>query len=590
MIMSLTKYDKMMNLAFRRGFIWPSFEIYGGRSGFYDLGPLGVMLKNNIVELWREIFVKQHQDFVVEIETPLINPAAIFKASGHEEHFTDYAVECASCHRIYRADHLVEEVLGINAESLSAEELNKVIKEYNIRCPICGGELSDVRRFLLLFQTYIGPYSPENLAYLRPEAAQGMFINFKRVYELMKRKLPLGIAQIGKVARNEISPRQGPVRLREFTIMEIEFFYDEKNPQCDVLDDRCSDTKIYILTAEQRVQGDKKPISISPSEAYKEKVVISPWLAYWMCIASRFINMLGVPIGNTYFEEKLQTERAHYSKQTFDQMVIVDKWGKLEVSGHAYRHSYDLERHIQFSKSDLYAVRQLKEPVAIRKRVARYNKTVVLKIFGKQAGEVFKRLAKYTPEELLKILDSVSQNEVEIEGMRIPRSVFVVEDVEEKIWVEKFVPHVAEPSFGAERLMYIVLEYAYRELEDGRVVLSLPKKLAPIKVGIATLVDKPQFEALALKIYDMLKMKYHVVILEGDSIGRKYVQADEIGIPFTVTIDYDSVAEGLTVTVRDRDTRKQIRVPIVDLVKVIDLGLEGRDITKLSYPIIEPKD
>jgi glycyl-tRNA synthetase len=587
---SLTKYEKVMNLAIRRGFLWPSFEIYGGQSGFYDLGPLGVLLKNNIVELWREVFVKQHQEFVVEIETPIINPAIVFKASGHEEHFTDYAVECTSCHRIFRADHLIEEVLGTNAEGLSEEELNKIIKEHNVRCPVCGGELSTVKKFLLLFQTYIGPYSLENLAYLRPETAQGMFINFKRVYELMKRRLPLGIAQIGKVVRNEISPRQGPIRLREFTIMEIEFFYDEKNPQCELLDERCSDNKIYILTAEQRIQGDTKPISILPSEAYKEKIILSPWLAYWMCIAGEFVNMLGIPLEKTYFEEKLPTERAHYSKQTFDQMVLVDKWGKLEVSGHAYRYSYDLERHIVFSKSDLYAVRQLKEPLIVRKRVAKYDKVAILKLFGKQAGDVFKKLAKYSPEELLKILESSQSDEIEIEGMKIPRTVFTVEDVEEKIWVEKFIPHVAEPSFGAERLMYITLEYAYRELEGGRVVLSLPKKLAPIKVGIATLIDKPPFEALASRIYNMLKMKYYVVILEGDSIGKKYAYADEVGIPFVITIDYDSVVDGSTVTVRDRDTRKQIRVPIADLTKVIDLGLEGKDITKFGYPVIEPKD
>ncbi|MEM3980291.1 MAG: glycine--tRNA ligase [Ignisphaera sp.] len=588
--MSLTKYDKVMNLAIRRGFLWPSFEIYGGQSGFYDLGPLGVILKNNIVELWRELFSTGHQDFVVEIETPMINPAIVFKASGHEDHFTDYAVECKSCHRVYRADHLIEEKLKISAEGLNEHELNKIIKDYGIKCPLCGGELTDVRRFLLLFQTYIGPYSPENLAYLRPEAAQGMFVNFRRVYELMKRRLPLGIAQIGKVARNEISPRQGPIRLREFTIMEIEFFYDEQNPQCEILEERCVNENIRILTAEQKIRGDSKPITISPSEAYIEKVILSPWLAYWMCIASKFISTLGVPLEKTYFEEKLPTERAHYSKQTFDQIVTVDKWGKLEISGHAYRHSYDLERHIQFSKSDLYAIRQLKEPTTVKKKMVKFDKMAILNIFGRQAGEVFKRLTKYTPQDLLKLLESTQLDEVEIDGIKVPKSVFVIEDIEEKVWIEKIIPHVAEPSFGLERLMYVALEYAYRELEDGRIVLSLPRRLAPIKVGIATLVNKPQFESLAVRIYEMLKSRYYVVILEGDSIGRKYAYADEIGIPFTITVDYDSVADSSTVTIRDRDTRKQIRVAITDIIKVIELGLEGYDITTLGYPVIETKD
>lgn len=586
--MDQMKYDKIMNLAIRRGFLWPSFEIYGGQSGFYDLGPLGVLLKNAIVELWREVFVKQHQDFVVEIETPIINPSAVFRASGHEEHFTDYAVECTSCHRIYRADHIVEEVLGISAEGLNEESLDRLIKENNIRCPVCGGALSNVKRFLLLFQTYIGPYSPENLAYLRPEAAQGMFINFKRVYELMRKRLPLGIAQIGKVARNEISPRQGPIRLREFTIMEIEFFYDEQNPLCDILSSRCSSEKMRILTAEQRNRGDTKPIEISPSEAYEEKIIISPWLAYWMCVSNRFISILGVPSDKVYFEEKLPAERAHYSKQTFDQIVIVDKWGKLEVSGHAYRHSYDLERHIHYSKSDLYAIRILREPIVQRRRVVKYDKTAIVKLFGRQAGEVFKRLTNLSEEDILRLVESC-HGELDLGEVRIPCSLFTVEDVEEKIWVEKFVPHVAEPSFGAERLMYVALEYAYRE-EDGRVVLALPKRITPIKVGIATLVNKPQFEGLALSIYEMLKSRYYVTILEGDSIGKKYAQADEIGIPLVVTIDYESVADRSTVTVRDRDTRVQIRVSIDDLTKVIDAVLEGRDIASLGYTVIEPKD
>ncbi|MEM4553972.1 MAG: glycine--tRNA ligase [Ignisphaera sp.] len=585
-----TKYDKVMNLALRRGFIWPSFEIYGGQAGFYDLGPLGVLLKNNIVNLWREVFVKQHQDIVVEIETPIINPAIVFRASGHEESFTDYAVECLSCRRVYRADHLIEETLGISAEGLSETELGKLIKDHGIVCPACGGRLSEVRRFLLLFQTFVGPYSPENLAYLRPETAQGMFINFKRIYELMKKRLPFGIAQIGRVARNEISPRQGPIRLREFTIMEIEFFYDAQNPDCSILEEKCSNEKVRILTAEQRARGESKPITISPTEAFRENIIISPWLAYWMCVSKRFISMIGVSDENNYFEEKLPSERAHYSRQTFDQIVIVDKWGKLEVSGHAYRHSYDLERHAKYSGSDLYALRQLKEPLVIKKRIARYDKKLILNIYGPRAGEVFKVLSNYSSEELLKVLESAVGDNVVIDGITIPKSVFVVEDSVEKVWVEKFIPHVSEPSFGAERLMYIALEYAYRELENGRIVLSLPKKLAPIKVGIATLVDKPLFKSMASKIYEMIKSRYYVLILEGESIGKKYAIADEIGIPFVVTIDYESISTGSTVTVRDRDTRRQVRVPLQDLVNVLDIGLEGYDIFSLSYQVIEPKD
>jgi glycyl-tRNA synthetase len=580
-----SKFDKIIDYAVRKGFFWQSYEIYGGQAGFYDLGPLGVLLKSNIVDLWREFFVKQHQDFVVEIESPIIAPAIVFKASGHEESFTDYAVECLQCHRTFRADHLVEERLGVSAEGLGAEQLEKLIRENDIRCPICGGNLGSVYRFLLLFQTYIGPYSPSNLAYLRPEAAQGMFVNFKRVYELMKRRLPFGVAQIGRVARNEISPRQGLIRLREFTIMEIEFFYDDSNPSCDVIYENCSEEHINILRAEDRAEGIDKPTPVSVTEAVNEKIILSPWLAYWMCIAKKFVNVLGVPSDKMYFEEKLPSERAHYSKQTFDQIVIVEKWGKLEVSGHAYRHTYDLGRHMEFSKAELYAIRQLKTPKVVRRSIVKYDKNAVINLFGSKAPQVFKVLASLSSEALAKIVTESQGDRVIIEGIEIPKAIFKVEDVEEKVWVEKIIPHVAEPSFGAERLLYVVLEYAYSE-DGGRVVMRFPRRVAPIKVGVTPLVDRDPLEEIAHRLFKELKKHYYAMYLEGDSIGKKYAQADELGIPFVITIDYETPSKG-DVTIRDRDTKKQIRVPIVDLVKVIDAGLRGADILSLGYPIIE---
>jgi glycyl-tRNA synthetase len=580
-----SKFDKIIDYAVRKGFFWQSYEIYGGQAGFYDLGPLGVLLKSNIVDLWREFFVKQHQDFVVEIESPIIAPAIVFKASGHEESFTDYAVECLQCHRTFRADHLVEERLGISAEGLGAEQLEKLIRENDVRCPICGGNLGSVYRFLLLFQTYIGPYSPSNLAYLRPEAAQGMFVNFKRVYELMKRRLPFGVAQIGRVARNEISPRQGLIRLREFTIMEIEFFYDDSNPSCDVIYENCSEEHINILRAEDRAEGIDKPTPVSVTEAVNEKIILSPWLAYWMCIAKKFVNVLGVPSDKMYFEEKLPSERAHYSKQTFDQIVIVEKWGKLEVSGHAYRHTYDLGRHMEFSKAELYAIRQLKTPKVVRRSIVKYDKNAVINLFGSKAPQVFKVLASLSSEALAKIVTESQGDRVIIEGIEIPKAIFKVEDVEEKVWVEKIIPHVAEPSFGAERLLYVVLEYAYSE-DGGRVVMRFPRRVAPIKVGVTPLVDRDPLEEIAHRLFKELKKHYYAMYLEGDSIGKKYAQADELGIPFVITIDYETPSKG-DVTIRDRDTKKQIRVPIVDLVKVIDAGLRGADILSLGYPIIE---
>jgi len=581
-----SKSDKVMELALRRGFLWQSFEIYGGCAGFYDLGPLGSLLKRNIVELWRKYFVLEHQDMVVEIETPIITPAIVFRASGHEEHFTDYAVQCTKCGRMFRADHLIEEKLGIEAEGLSGEELEKIIREHGLRCPVCGGELSEVRKFLLLFTTYIGPYSPENLAYLRPEAAQGMFVNFKRVYETLRRRMPLGIAQIGRVARNEISPRQGPIRLREFTIMEIEFFYDPQNPRAELLEERGHE-KLRILTAEQRARGESKPIEISALEAYREGLIKTPWLAYWMLVAKRFVEALGVPSDRMYFEEKLPSELAHYSKQTFDQIVLVDKWGRLEVSGHAYRHTYDLERHMQFSKADLTAVRQLPEPKKIRRRVVKVDKRLIVSKYRDRAREIFRALAG---KDLSSVLEALERGEaIVIDGVEIPRDIFHVEEVEETITVEKFVPHVVEPSFGADRLLYIALEYAYDEAEDGRVVLRLPPYLAPIKVAVFPLLEREPLVRVARELFNELKRRYTAIYDESGSIGRRYARADEIGVPLAVTIDFQTLEDG-TVTVRDRDTRKQIRVPREEVPSVIDARLEGKNILELGYPLVDTSE
>jgi len=584
-----SRYEKIMEIAARRGFLWQSFEIYGGVAGFYDLGPLGVLLKNNIVELWRKYFVKQHQEFVVEIETPIITPAIVFRASGHEEHFTDYATQCTRCGRLYRADHLVEEFLRIEAEGLSGEELEKLIREHDIKCPACGGELGPVKKFLLLFTTYIGPYSPENLAYLRPEAAQGMFVNFKRVYELMRRKLPLGIAQIGRVARNEISPRQGPIRLREFTIMEIEFFYDPQNPRADVLEERCSDYKVRILTADQRTRGEEKPLEISPCEAYREGIVKSPWLAYWMCVANKFVEALGVPWSRIYFEEKLPNELAHYSKQTFDQIVVVERWGKLEVSGHAYRHSYDLERHMKFSGVDMYAVRQLKEPRRVVRKVAKIDKVAIINTFRERAKDVFRVLAKLSSDELLKLVESTPGDTVVVNGIEIPKNVVRVEQVEETIAVEKFVPHVAEPSFGAERLLYIVLEYSYTE-ENGRKYFRFPPELAPIKVAILPLVDKEPLTTIAWRLFEEAKARgLYAIYDDSGSIGRRYVRVDEIGVPYAITVDFDTVEKGL-VTIRDRDSRKQVVVPLKEALDVVEKCLRGANLFELGYPVVEREE
>ena len=559
------KYEKINKLAKRRGFFWQSYEIYGGVGGLISLGPLGLALKNNIVEKWRRTFVTPYQDFIVEIETPIIAPAKVFEASGHIEHFTDYIVECLRCRRKFRADHLLEEALGIEgAEKLSAEDMDKLIKEREVSCPECKGPLGPVRKFNLLFKTTIGPYS-DHIGYARPETAQGMFLNFHRIYEVMGRRLPLGIAQIGKVMRNEISPRQGPIRLREFTIMEIELFFDPSNPSCGYLAD-VADERLRVLRYD-----DEKPIEIRAGEAVKEGVIVNEWNAFFMALSKRFLTSLGIPEDKQMFVEKAPEERAHYSIQTFDQVVYTERWGWVEVSGHAYRTDYDLRRHMEYSGRDLRAYRFKEEGVVKRTLQVKPVIRKIIEDFGKEnMSSILRALSSLRPEEVATALDGGGLK-LEVEGLgtvELKKEHVAVVEKEEKSYVERFIPHVAEPSFGTERLLYVVLEYAYSE-RKGRIVLSIPKDLAPIKVAVFPLVKDPKLCQLADEIYRSLKEGGFTVIKEEEgSIGRRYAKADEIGVPFAVTVDRESLNDG-TVTVRDRDTWEQVRVSINELTRYL---------------------
>jgi glycyl-tRNA synthetase len=580
--MAQDKYDKLIDIAVRRGFFWPSYEIYGGVAGFYDLGPLGVRLKEKIVNLWRKYFVQRHASFVVEIETPIIAPAKVFEASGHLEHFTDPIVECLKCGRKFRADHLIEEKLGIKAEGLSIEEMTRLIREHNIRCPVCGGELSEVKRFNLLFKTTIGPYS-ENVGFLRPENAQGMFVAFRRVYETMRQRIPLGIAQIGRVARNEISPRQGMIRLREFTIAEMEFFFDPEDPWGNGLLDellaKVEDTRLRILRAEDRREGVEEPSEYKVREAIEEKIVSTPWLAYWMSVARDFVKALGIPEADMYFEEKPPEERAHYSAQTFDQLVKISRFGWVEVSGHSYRTDYDLSRHMKYSGQDLRVFKQYEKPVIVKRKIVIVDKAWVGRTYREKAREILDKIAKLSAEQAEEELRK--KGYVEVAGVKIPKEYVRIIEKEEKITGKRYLPHVVEPSFGIERLLLVTLDHALDE-RNGRTILKLPRMLAPVEAAVYPLTRDSRLVAKAKAIHNMLlEAGFYAIYDDDGSIGRRYARADEIGVPVAITVDYETLEDD-TVTLRDRDTWEQVRVPIQKLVHAVRMFLEGANLKELS--------
>ena len=557
----MDKYDKVIDLAKRRGFFWPSNEIYGGVAGFLDFGPMGTLLKRNIERRWRETFIHRHHGLVYEIETPVVTPSKVFEASGHVDHFTDVLTECTQCHKRFRADHIILEQAGEVAgiEGMSTEQLDQLILEKGVKCTECGGTLGKVATFNLLFKTSIGPYS-ENVAYLRPEAAQGMFTNFKAIYTAMREKLPMGLAQIGKVMRNEISPRQGPIRLREFTIMEIEFFFDPEHPECDLLGD-VADRKVRLLTEQLVSEKSDKPIEVTVQEAVREKMIKSEWQAYFMALSTDFISELGAPHESQMFIGKLENERAHYSAQTFDQMVKLDRWGWVEVSGHAYRTDYDLSRHQQVSGQDLSVFKRFETPIKEKVLAVKPNGSAIGADCKSDTGKVLAAIKAADPYELRQKLGSGA---VVIGGFTIKPEYVRFSEEEQTISGKRFMPHVAEPSFGADRLTYFAMECAYTEKED-RVVLSLPMSVAPVQVSVLPLVNKDGIWERSIEIQKEIRSAGFISDFDdGGAIGRRYARSDEIGVPLAVTIDYDTLKDG-TVTVRDRDSWEQRRIAAKDL-------------------------
>jgi glycyl-tRNA synthetase len=558
------KTDKFIivnELARRRGFFWQSYEIYGGAAGFPTYGPLGAKLKQNIERKVREFFVNNLG--ILEIESPIIAPERIFEASGHIDHFKEPMVECLKCRKKFRADHLLEEFAKIDeseAEKLSPKELKEAIENNKIRCPECNGTFGEPKMFLTMFKTTIGPYS-KAVGYGRPEAAQGIFVEFKRLIEMAREKLPFGVLQIGHALRNEISPRQGLIRLREFTIIDLEFFFDPEEPNCFMLQDVEAEV-LRLVLAKNKLRHSEKISEVSVRTALEKGYVKAEWQAVFMAYAKRLLIELGVPAEMQRFVEKLPWEKAHYSFQSFDQQFYDERWGWTELSGHANRTDYDLKQHMKFSGEDMRVYKEYEMPVEKQKFVLRPIMAELGPTFKSEAGKVVEMLSKVDPEE---IQDSLRKRGYYVIGdfKIMPEHI----EIESQRVIERgkhFIPHVVEPSFGSDRLLYVALEYAYR-VRDDRAILSFPRDIAPVQVGVYPLVSKDGLPEKALDLHRTLLNEGFVADYDdAGSIGRRYARADEIGVPLGLTVDYETL-ENNTVTVRDRDLWRQVRTPVEDL-------------------------
>ncbi len=570
----MDKYEKVIELARRRGFLWPAFELYGGAAGFYDYGPLGAPLKRRIEDTWRQFFVIQ--EGFAEIEAPTIGVEGIFQASGHLSGFSDPLTGCKECKEIYRADHLIKHIIEV-PDALSNEEIYRVIKENEIGCPECGGELSEVYEFNLMFKTAIGPGN-KIVGYLRPETAQGMFINFPRLLRYFRDSLPFAAVQIGKSFRNEISPRQGVIRLREFTQAEAEIFIDPRDkthPRFDEVKD--ISMKFYSQAAQERGE----PEEMTFGEAVDRGVVAHQALAYYVARTYQFLLAVGVSPERLRFRQHKSDEMAHYAADCWDAEVLLDRLGWIEIVGVADRTDYDLKAHTAQSKVNLTVFVNYDKPVKRQKMVVKPDMKALGPRFKGRAKAVADALKALGPEELKGDGDSegnMIKVQVDGETVEIEPSLVSYETVEEEVRGEEIVPHVIEPSFGIDRIIYTVLDHSYYEdAVDGeaRSVLRFKPSVAPIEVAVLPLMDRDELTSRARKILDELRcLGLRVDYDTSGSIGRRYRRNDEIGTPYEVTVDYETIEEG-TVTIRDRDTMRQIRVPIDSLADKIQSLLSG---------------
>jgi len=556
--------EKVLDIARRRGFFWPAYETYGGSAGLFVFGDNGVKMRENIADLWRTIFV-QPQGFL-EIDGPELVPEQVLQASGHVANFKDPMAECLDCHRKFRADHLLADAGIFVGEGTPSEVIEARLLESKVSCPDCKATKWSVKPFLTMFQTGLGPYG-EAVGYLRPETAQNIFVEFKRIFELGRGRLPIGVAQVGRGFRNEISPRQSLVRMREFHMAEVELFFDPGGPDCEFLK-FVEEEKLNLLTEESVERGKEEAVTETVREALDSQHVKAPWLGYFMTLSKIFLSRLGIPEERQRFKAKLKGERAHYSEQTFDHEVLLDGWGWTEVAGHAYRTDYDLKSHMKRTGADYSVSIQFDPPRKATKTIWSLNVPAVKARYPEKWKELMKAYGS--------LAEDARERETphELAGFVIERSMIQKVTKEEVVASKKLVPHVVEPSFGLDRVMLAAMVCSLYQKED-RDILRLSPEIAPVQVGVFPLLTKKEMITQAEEIVVKLESAGVSAFYDGSgSIGRRYARSDEIGAPLAVTVDHDTISKGV-VTVRKRDTWGQTSVGKEELVPMVKGLLAG---------------
>ncbi|KAG0525541.1 hypothetical protein BDA96_06G065400 [Sorghum bicolor] len=584
----------------RRLFFVPSFKIYGGVAGLYDYGPPGCAVKANVLAFWRQHFVLE--EGMLEVDCPCVTPEVVLKASGHVDKFTDLMVKDEKTGNCYRADHLLKDfckdklekdhtlspemvqeynrVLAI-LDDLSAEQLGAKIKEYGIVAPDTKNPLSDPYPFNLMFQTSIGP-SGLSPGYMRPETAQGIFVNFKDLYYYNGNKLPFAAAQIGQAFRNEISPRQGLLRVREFTLAEIEHFVDPEDKSHPKFGD-VSDLEFLMFPREDQMAG-RSATRLKLGNAVSEGTVNNETLGYFIGRVYLFLTQLGIDKDRLRFRQHLPNEMAHYAADCWD-AEIECSYGWIECVGIADRSAYDLRAHSDKSGEKLEAHEKFAEPREVEKLVITPSKKELGLAFKGNQKMVLESLEAMTETEALDmkaVLESKGEVEFKVctlgKDVTIKKNMVSINIEKKKEHQRKFTPSVIEPSFGIGRIIYCLFEHCFYQragkTEDEQLnVFRFPPLVAPIKCTVFPLVKLEKFEVVAKKISKALTAAgiSHIIDMTGNTIGKRYARTDEIGVPLAITVD-----NTISVTVRDRDSKDQIRVEVDEVASVVKEVTDGQ--------------
>ena len=560
------RIDRLTSMLRRRGMILPAFEIYGGVSGLIDYGPVGASIRRRVVQSWVDHWLS-HGD-IVEIDSPTVTPETVLIASGHVGEFNDLMTECKSCNSIFRADHLVEEQYP-NADSLSAEEIDKLLGN-GANCPNCSENTwTPAKPMNLMFSTKIGAMSAGRTAYMRPETAQGMFMLFPALYRHFRQKLPFGAIQTGKGYRNEISPRQGMIRLREFNMAELEYFIDPEKPPADDLNRR---TEIVLLVPDPDGphSGETR---MGFGAALDSGIVRHPTVAWFLARTWDFLVNVGIDPERIRFRQHASTEMAHYAEDCWD-CEIYGEHGWIECVGIANRTCHDLLSHEKKSNSKgLRAWRQFSVPRSQKIDRLTAIGSVIGPYFRGEAGLVTSALEELSdiPESFPFKLTLSNGNVASIDENMVERRKEVV-----NVSGEWFTPHVIEPAFGIDRIIWHILDHSYQESEkegEDYTFLRLPEGISSVDCVVLPLFDKDGMGELASEITMAINSLPHrsAEMDSSKSIGRRYARADEIGVPWALTIDHTSLEDG-SVTIRRRDDQVQVRAFVDEILSNLLAG------------------